>query len=178
MTKGTDWVIGLTWVYVRFDPFGLPIRRGSQDTRTGSPVVAAQPRCRIGIFAKLSKFPIALKIRPGSIGVQLDLDRVSPAVRAPHARCPASCAPGVSGISCRPPADRRRWNHKTADGRHPGCNHRRPHQYLSHPRAPLDFDDPLLRDEVGSGRPSAPECPRPTWTQTLDIGSSTSLVSR
>ena len=24
---------------------------------------------------------------------------------------PASCAPGVSGISCRPPADRRRRNH-------------------------------------------------------------------
>jgi hypothetical protein len=35
--------------------------------------------------------------------------------------------------------------HKTADRRHPGGDHRRPHQYLSQPHAPLNSDDPLLR---------------------------------
>jgi hypothetical protein len=35
--------------------------------------------------------------------------------------------------------------HKTSDRRHPGYNHRRPHQYLSQPQAPLDLDDPPLR---------------------------------
>ena len=34
---------------------------------------------------------------------------------------------------------------KTADRRHPGGDHRRPHQYLSQPHAPLNSDDPLLR---------------------------------
>jgi len=35
--------------------------------------------------------------------------------------------------------------HKTADRRHPGGDHRRPHQYLSQPHAPLNSEDPLLR---------------------------------
>ena len=35
--------------------------------------------------------------------------------------------------------------HKTADRRHSGGDHRRPHQYLSQPHAPLNSDDPLLR---------------------------------
>src|SRR6476661_150417 len=35
--------------------------------------------------------------------------------------------------------------HKTADRRHPGGDHRRPHQYLTQPRAPLNSDDLLLR---------------------------------
>jgi len=34
---------------------------------------------------------------------------------------------------------------KTADRRHPGGDHRRPHQYLSQPHAPLNSDDLLLR---------------------------------
>jgi len=34
---------------------------------------------------------------------------------------------------------------KTADRRHPGGDHRRPHQYLSQPHAPLNSDDPLPR---------------------------------
>ena len=35
--------------------------------------------------------------------------------------------------------------HQAADRRHPGGDHRRPHQYLSQPEAPLDFYDPPLR---------------------------------
>ena len=35
--------------------------------------------------------------------------------------------------------------HKTADRRHPGDDHRRPHQYLTQPRPPLNSDDLLLR---------------------------------
>jgi len=51
--------------------------------------------------------------------------------------------------------------HKTADRRHPGGDHRRPHQYLSQPHAPLNSDDPLLaRAEVGSACPCASGCPR------------------
>jgi hypothetical protein len=35
--------------------------------------------------------------------------------------------------------------HKTDDRRHPGRDHRRPHQHSSQPHAPLNSDDPLLR---------------------------------
>ena len=35
--------------------------------------------------------------------------------------------------------------HETADRRHPGGDHRRPHQYPRQPHAPLNSDDPLLR---------------------------------
>jgi hypothetical protein len=35
--------------------------------------------------------------------------------------------------------------HQAADRRHPGGDHRRPHQYLSQPEAPLDLYDPPLR---------------------------------
>ena len=34
--------------------------------------------------------------------------------------------------------------HETADRRHSGGDHRRPHQYLSQPHAPLNSDHPLL----------------------------------
>ena len=35
--------------------------------------------------------------------------------------------------------------HETTDRRHPGGDHRRPHQYLSQPHAPLNSDDPVLQ---------------------------------
>jgi hypothetical protein len=35
--------------------------------------------------------------------------------------------------------------HETADRRHSGGDHRRPHRYLSQPHVPLNFDHPLLR---------------------------------
>ena len=35
--------------------------------------------------------------------------------------------------------------HETADRRHSGGDHRRPHRYLSQPHVPLNSDHPLLR---------------------------------
>src|SRR6185295_16589582 len=61
--------------------------------------------------------------------------------------------------------------HKTADRRHPGGDHGRPHQYLSQPHAPLNSDDPLLRVPKSGQLVHAHRMPTIGWAKTRYTGS-------
>ena len=92
---------------------------------------------------------------------------------------PTSCAPGVSGISCRPPAYRRRKIHtRPPTDDTSGGDHRRPHQYLSQPHAPLNSDDPLLRVPKSGQRVHAHRgCPRSVGRKRATRGAMPATVS-
>jgi hypothetical protein len=65
--------------------------------------------------------------------------------RALFARCPPRELPAYPAFHADHSVPAPQEPLKTDDRRHPGRDHRRPHQHSSQPHAPLNSDDPLLR---------------------------------